>query len=225
MPNFGSWNKVINSEKCSQTALSCVELAKILLIIISVCSVYLIVSFSILLSCLNNYYAKKLLYSNCFPDEPIPRRSGPSAKNSSLSDIIATLSRCSAKNIDIPEFVIKSPSVVPSIPASAYSILTAKVNQWLAHVNSPATSKNSSLVSDGRATNRKPSYAILLKYPPPELRDPVSHKEKLDSFAGHDGNFSVKSDPVRKRWLVATRDKVSTNSLAASAFVQTFLLK
>ena len=53
--------------------------------------------------------AKKLLYSNCFPGEPIPRRSGPSAKNSSLSDIIASLSRCSEENIDIPEFVIKPP--------------------------------------------------------------------------------------------------------------------
>jgi len=167
--------------------------------------------------------AKKLLYSNCFPDEPIPRRSGSSAKNSSLSDIIATLSRCSAENIDIPEFVIKSPSEVPSIPASAYSILTAKVNQCLdqlkslAHLNSPTTSINSSLVSDSKGTNHKPSYAVVLKYPPPELRDPVSRKEKLDSFAGHDGIVSVKSDPVRKRWVVVTRDKVSANSLAASA--------
>ena len=93
--------------------------------------------------------AKKLLYSNRFPDEPIPRRSGPSAKTSSLLDIVATLSRCSAENVNIPEFVIKSPSEVPSIPVSAYSILTAKVNQCLdqlkslADLNSPATSINS----------------------------------------------------------------------------------
>ena len=29
--------------------------------------------------------------------------------------------------------------------------------------------------------------------------------------------MSVKSDPVRKRWVVVTRDKVSANSLATSA--------
>ena len=148
---------------------------------------------------------------------------GPSAKNSSLLDIIATLSCCSAENIDIPEFVIKSPSEVPSILASAYSILTAKVNQCLdqqkllAHPNSTAMSINSSLVSDSKGINYKPSYTVVFKYLPPELRDPVSCQEKLDSFAGHDRITLLKSDPLRKRWVVVMWDKVSTNYLAASA--------
>ena len=73
------------------------------------------------------------------------------------------------------------------------------------------------MVSDSKGTNRKPSYAVVLRYSPQELKDPVSRKENLDFFAGHDGIVSVKSDAIRKRWIVVTRDKVSANSPAASA--------
>ena len=73
------------------------------------------------------------------------------------------------------------------------------------------------MVSDSKGTNRKPSYAVVLRYSPQELKAPVSRKENLDFFAEHDGIVSVKSASVRKRWVVVTRDKVSANSLAASA--------
>ena len=73
------------------------------------------------------------------------------------------------------------------------------------------------MVSYSKGTNRKPSYVVVLRYPPSELNDPVSRKENLDSFAGHDVIVPVKSDPVRKRWIVVTRDKVLGKSFAASA--------
>ncbi|XP_065583527.1 zinc finger protein 233-like [Artemia franciscana] len=136
--------------------------------------------------------AKKPLYSNCFPDEPIPR-----------------------------QFVIKSPSEVPSVLASAYSILTVKVNQCLdqlkslAHLNSPTTSINSSLLSDSKGTNHKPSYAVVVKYPPPELRDPVSRKEKLDSFAGHDGHLSSRVSGLNLR---ENASLVASKNSSASGF-------
>ena len=115
----------------------------------------------------------------------------------------------------MPTFVIITPREVLVILASAFATLNAKVSLCLDQLKL----LNSSIVLEAALprltepnsagpTLAKPSVAIVLRNPPPELVDPLSRKDKLDSLAGHEGLVSVKPSPKGKYWFMATCDKL-----------------
>ncbi|XP_065572973.1 uncharacterized protein LOC136035231 [Artemia franciscana] len=102
------------------------------------------------------------------------------------------------------------------IPVDAFSTLSAKVNsclEQLRDIASKVTEGQSKLEALTQNT-KKPSYAVVVRNPPPELSDPILRMKKLETLDGHDGIISLKSKPHSKSWVVMVRDKRSADSLA-----------
>ena len=159
---------------------------------------------------------RKLLFLKLFPNEVPSKRVGANAALNCASDIISSLVKCDSQNIKLPDFVIKCPSEVPMIPVDAFSTLSAKVNsclEQLRDIASKVTEGQSKLVAPTQNT-KKPSYAVVVRNPPPELSDPILRMKKLETLDGHDGIVSLKSKPHSKSWVVMVRDKRSADSLA-----------
>ena len=109
-----------------------------------------------------------------------------------------------------------APSEVPMISVDAFSTLSAKVNsclEQLRDIASKVTGGQSKLVAPTQNT-KKPSYAVVVRNPPPELSDPILCMKKLETLDGHDGIVSLKSKPHSKSWVVMVRDKRSADTLA-----------
>ena len=140
----------------------------------------------------------KLLFLKLYPNEVPSKRIGANAELNYASDIISLLVKCDSSNIKLLHFVIKCPSEVPMIPVDAFSTLSAKVNsclEQLRDISSKATEGHSNLVAPTQNT-KKPSYAVVVRNPPPELSDPFLHMKKLETLDGHDGigNLSHKAE-------------------------------
>lgn len=164
--------------------------------------------------------ARKLFLQKAFPREVPPRRVGNNAQQNSIADIIAAFERCDSEDIDVPDFVIRNASEIPIIPASAYSMLSSKVNACFNELRAlseklqtqpPFPPAAPPLVED------KPTYAVIVKNVPTDLSDPGLRKDKLNTLEGHEGILSLKPDNQNKKWIVVTRDRQSAVSLAASA--------
>jgi len=75
------------------------------------------------------------------------------------------------------------------IPVDTFSTLSAKVNsclEQLRDIASKVTDGQSKLVAPTQKT-KKPSYAVIVRNPPPELSDPTLCMKKLETLDGHDG--------------------------------------
>ena len=173
--------------------------------------------------------ARRQIFQFCHPGEIQPKRVGTNAFINSVSDIIDTIAKYDADDVGLPVFVIRHPSEVPLIPADAFCALSCRVNSCLSELRSlsecvrtllPGTIGCPPSLMQECTVSSKPSYAVILKNPPTDLKDPIERKETLDTLDGHDGIVSVRSDPVKKRWVVHTRDKASAVSLAAAATSQ-----
>ena len=161
---------------------------------------------------------RKLLFLTLFPNEVLSKHVGANDALNCASDIISSLVKCDSQNIKLPDFVIKCPSEVPMIPVDAFSTLSANMNsclEQLRDMSSKVTGGQSNLVAPTQNT-KKPSYAVFVRNPPPELSDPILRMKKLETLDGHDGIVNRKSKPHSRSWVVMERDKRSADTLAAA---------
>ena len=152
---------------------------------------------------------RKLLFLKFFPNEIPSERVGANAALNCASDIISSLVKCDSQNKKLTDFVIKCPSEVPMIPVDAFSTLSAKVNSCLEQMRdiaSKVTEGQSKLIAPTQNT-KKPSYAVVVRNPPPEFSDPILCMKKLETLDGHEGIVNLKSKRQSRSWVVMVRDK------------------
>lgn len=144
--------------------------------------------------------AKKWLGLKLDPDAPFQKRTGTKAPSSHLGDILEMLRKGDSDCFTIPTFVIRSPSEVPVIPASAYSALLSKVNELNLHLKTISNQFESysanfpPLPQPGdAASSLSSSHAtVIVSNLPQTVCNPKSRKEFLDQLSGHESVSSVR---------------------------------
>jgi len=140
--------------------------------------------------------AKTLLWQLCTGHEDCPIRKGNNALVSHFSDIITPLKSLDETDTDVPQetdtdetFVIKCPTEVTCLPATAHTSLSSKFNE-LHHfvlgmsskldnhkVRSPQLPRPASVL-DSHAT-------VIVSKVPDALSHPLKQKAAINQIAGH----------------------------------------
>jgi hypothetical protein len=148
---------------------------------------------------------KAKLWSFVNENDP-PVRRGTNAILSHLQDIIDFMKKCDADGKQLPCFVIKRPTEVPVISATAFTHVTAKLTsleQAISLVSAKIDSYNLNfpqipVISQPAACDTHTT--ILISDPPPEHGDPLKRKSVIDSISGHQLVSRVQA--TKKRWTV-----------------------
>ena len=140
-----------------------------------------------------------------------------------ISDILKLLKYCDEKKIALPKYVIYEPDEVPIVPGEVSAVITRKVNEMCSKLESfierdrppaqwPLSGSGSSF--QGPSPTPQPTYAVVLKNPPQDLRNPEMRKEYLDKVCGDNSSSIVELRALKSGWRVVLADKKSANAVA-----------
>ena len=127
-----------------------------------------------------------------------------------------TLVAAAKQNLKIPKFVILSPCEVPTIGEAVNATVVSKINEIsrkldsvLANISHPSSSLSdqSLVLPQSHDSMPKPSYVVILKNPPKELKGRTEHQTFIDSLCPSPGSDVSELRRGKNEWKLVVSSK------------------
>ena len=136
-------------------------------------------------------------------------------------DMLKLIQLCETNWIKLPKFVIFDTTEVPTTPGELSAIVPQKVTEISNNLKDFIESEKKARAAEKLATSMnqlvtppaKPSYAVLLKKPPLDLKKPDCRKAYLEHVCGEASGNIIELRPSRDAWKEVTKDKSGAESI------------
>ena len=157
--------------------------------------------------------AKKVLYAELSVTTRIVTHS---KDEDNILNMCKTLVAAAKQNVKIPKFVILIPCEVPTIGEAVNATVVSNVNELsrkldcvLANMSHPSgsLSDQSLVLPQSNDSMPKPSYAVILKNPPKELKGPTECQAFIDSLCPSPGSDVSELHRGKNEWKLVISSK------------------